>query len=138
MSDTNFFVVESSGQFQELLSVDLKRISIINFWAPWAEPCHEMNEVVKELAKKYPAALFLQVCNQKKSTYATSHVIYRQNQVEAEEQSDIAESFDIQVVPSFMILQVCAFIRLRKSYRSKFLVETIGSYSLGSYIRCRR
>ena len=64
MSDVNFFIVESPDKFKELLSADLKRISIINFWAPWAEPCREMNKVVQELAKKYPAALFLQVCIQ--------------------------------------------------------------------------
>jgi thiol-disulfide isomerase/thioredoxin len=55
--------VKSPEHFKELLSADLKRISIINFLAPWAEPCREMNEMVQELAKKYPAALFLQVCN---------------------------------------------------------------------------
>jgi len=62
MSNANFVEVGSPENFQKLLSTDLKRISIINFWAPWAEPCLKMNEVVKELAKKYPAALFLQVC----------------------------------------------------------------------------
>ena len=44
-----------------------------------------MNEVVVELAKKHPTLLCLQV--------------------EAEEQSDIAESFDIEAVPAFVILQ---------------------------------
>jgi thioredoxin-like negative regulator of GroEL len=107
MSNTNFYEVKSPEQFQELLSADLKRISIINFWAPWAEPCRQMNELVQELAKKYQAALFLQVCNRIKSIYTTSHVIYRQNQVEAEEQSVIAESFDIEAVPLVIILQVC-------------------------------
>ncbi|KAF8799056.1 glutaredoxin [Phlegmacium glaucopus] len=85
MSNGNLFEVSSSEHFKELLSADLKRISIINFWAPWAEPCHKMNELFKELANKNPAALFLQV--------------------EAEEQDDIAESFDIQAVPAFIILQ---------------------------------
>jgi len=32
--------------------------------------------------------------------------IYRLTQVEAEEQPDIAESFDIEAVPAFIILQV--------------------------------
>ncbi|KAF4596791.1 monothiol glutaredoxin grx4 [Pleurotus pulmonarius] len=81
----NFKVVESPTQFQELLSADLNRVSLINFWAPWAEPCHQMNEVVLELAKKYSQLLVLQV--------------------EAEEQSDIAESFDIEAVPAFIILR---------------------------------
>ena len=75
MSDTtNFFEVKSAEHFKELLSADLKRISITNFWAPWAEPCHKINELVKELAKKYPAALFLQVCDPIKRNYTTSHV----------------------------------------------------------------
>ncbi|KAF7424741.1 monothiol glutaredoxin grx4 [Pleurotus ostreatus] len=84
-SPANFKVVESPSQFQELLSADLNRVSLINFWAPWAEPCHQMNEVVLELAKKYSQLLVLQV--------------------EAEEQSDIAESFDIEAVPAFIILR---------------------------------
>lgn len=78
MSTENFFEVSSSERFKELLSTDLKRISIINFWAPWAEPCHKMNEVVKELAKKYPAALFLQVrTNLIKGVHIISYVTYR-------------------------------------------------------------
>ncbi|KAF8193329.1 glutaredoxin [Pholiota molesta] len=85
MSSSNFVEVTSPTHFQELLSKDLNRVSVINFWAPWAEPCKQMNEVAKELAVKYPAALFLQV--------------------EAEEQSDISESFDIEAVPSFIILR---------------------------------
>jgi len=60
-------------------------VSLINFWASWASPCAQMNTVVEELSKKYPQALVLQV--------------------EAEEQADIAESFDIEAVPTFLILQ---------------------------------
>lgn len=85
MSKTNFYDVTSPTEFQELLSADLNRVSVINFWAPWAEPCKQMNEVVKELSKKYQQTLFLQV--------------------EAEEQADIAESFDIEAVPTFIILR---------------------------------
>ncbi|PPR04812.1 hypothetical protein CVT24_007072 [Panaeolus cyanescens] len=85
MATTNYVEVTSSAHFQDLLNADLNRVSIINFWAPWAAPCQQMNDVTRELAKKYPAALFLQV--------------------EAEEQSEIAESFDIEAVPSFIILR---------------------------------
>lgn len=112
MSNANFFIVKSPEHLKELLSADLKRISIINFWAPWAkaaETCHKMNQMVQDLAEKFPAALFLQVRNPKKRVLI---LIYRHNQVEAEEQSDIADSFDIQVVPAFIILQVCGFIHL--------------------------
>lgn len=82
---TNFHEVSSPEHFQNLLSEDLSRISLINFWAPWAEPCKQMNEVVIELAKKYPQILVLQV--------------------DAEDQGDIAESFDIEAVPAFVILR---------------------------------
>jgi len=78
-------IVKSPDHFKSLLSADLTRVSLINFWAPWASPCHEMNTVVRELSKKYPQALVLQV--------------------EAEEQAGIAESFEIEAVPTFLILQ---------------------------------
>lgn len=58
---SNFHIVNSTEQFQGLLSEDLKRVSLLNFWAPWAAPCSQMNEVVLELAKKYPQLLVLQV-----------------------------------------------------------------------------
>jgi len=82
---SNFVEVTSPSHFQELLSVDLNRVSLINFWAPWAEPCKQMNEVVLELAKRHPHVLVLQV--------------------EAETQADIAESFEVEAVPSFLILR---------------------------------
>ena len=58
---SNLVDVESPDHFQELLSKDLQRISLISFWAPWAEPCKQMNQVVLELAKKYNEVLVLQV-----------------------------------------------------------------------------
>ncbi|KAI9457048.1 glutaredoxin [Boletus coccyginus] len=85
MSSTNIHTVDSADQFKELLSADLNRISLINFWASWAEPCKQMNEVVAELAKKHPKLLVLQV--------------------EAEEQTVISESFEIEAVPSIVLLR---------------------------------
>ncbi len=83
---SNLFQVQSSDQLKELLSKDLQRVSLLYFWAPWAEPCKQMTEVVTELSKKYPKLLALQI--------------------EAEEQSEISESFDIESVPTFIILRV--------------------------------
>jgi len=77
--------VNSPDHFRSLLSEDLQRVSLINFWAPWAAPCEKMNELVAELAIKYPELLTLQVA--------------------AEEQPDVAESFEIEAVPTFIILQ---------------------------------
>ncbi|KAJ6548647.1 thioredoxin-like protein [Mycena capillaripes] len=84
-STSNLVAVSDAPHFRSLLSADLTRVSLINFWAPWASPCTQMNAVVAELAKKHPGVLALNV--------------------EAEEQADIAESFDIEAVPSFVILR---------------------------------
>ncbi|KAI0090225.1 glutaredoxin [Irpex rosettiformis] len=81
----NAIAVTSPEHFQSVLSQDLQRISLINFWAPWAAPCTQMNEFVLELAKKYPQLLVLSV--------------------DAEQQEDISESFNIESVPTFVILQ---------------------------------
>jgi len=78
-------IVESPERLKDLLSADLNRVSLINFWAPWAKPCEQMNAIVEELSKKYPQVLVLQV--------------------QAEEQEDIAESFGIEAVPTFLILK---------------------------------
>ncbi|KIM53005.1 hypothetical protein SCLCIDRAFT_139924 [Scleroderma citrinum Foug A] len=83
---TNLVDVTSTEHFQGLLSAELERVSLISFWAPWAEPCKQMNEVVQELAKKYSAVLVLRV-------------------TEAESLSDISETFEINSVPSFVLLR---------------------------------
>jgi len=85
MTTQSDYQIQSTEQFQELLSEDLQRVSLLNFWAPWAEPCKQMNEVVVELARKYPTLLALHI--------------------EAETHSEIAESFDIESVPSFILLR---------------------------------
>ncbi|PWN41273.1 glutaredoxin [Ceraceosorus guamensis] len=82
---SNLVVVGSPEQFTSLMQEDLNRVSLLNFWAPWAEPCEQMNKVVEELAVKWPAVLVLQI--------------------EAEALPDISESFDIESVPSFVLLK---------------------------------
>ena len=58
---SNFVDVSSPEHFKELLSADLKRVSCLNFWAPWAEPCEAFTQAVKEQATKFPQVLFLNV-----------------------------------------------------------------------------
>jgi len=81
----NFHEVASVENFQTKMNADLGRVSVLNFWAPWAEPCKSMNQVFLELGKKYPKVLFLQI--------------------EAESLSEITESFDVESVPSFVLLR---------------------------------
>lgn len=63
MSSThdNVHIVTSPTHFKEILSKDLTRVSLIYFWAPWAEPCKQMNDFVAKLAKNYSELLVLQV-----------------------------------------------------------------------------
>jgi thiol-disulfide isomerase/thioredoxin len=138
-ASSNHIDVNSSGHFQELMGEDLTRLSVINFWAPWAAPCEQMNAVCLELANKYQQVLFLKACQPSSSsfillqsrpsffsrthpssvasilevphmsfitlslTFHTESLTF--TQVEAESQSEISESFDIEAVPSFLILR---------------------------------
>lgn len=58
---SNLVQVTSPEHFQELLSADLNRVSVLNFWASWAEPCEEFNKVIEDEAKKFEKLLFLNV-----------------------------------------------------------------------------
>lgn len=58
---SNLHDVTSPEHFKELLSADLNRVSCLNFWAPWAEPCAAFTEVVKGEASNFPSVLFLNV-----------------------------------------------------------------------------
>ncbi|KAI9067711.1 glutaredoxin [Trametes sanguinea] len=107
----NFHEVQSPEHFQALLSEDLNRVSLINFWAPWAEPCKQMNEVVLELAKKYPQVLVLQV--------------------EAETQSDISESFEVEAVPTFVILRGHTLLGRISGADAPALTEAIATHVRG-------
>ena len=60
---SNLVTINSPEHFQQVLSADLERVSVTNFWAPWAEPCKGMNDVVAELAKNNSKLLFLNVCD---------------------------------------------------------------------------
>ncbi|CAD6911632.1 unnamed protein product [Tilletia controversa] len=77
--------VTSSEHFTSLMEADLTRVSVLNFWAPWAEPCKLMNDVVSALANKHKNILFLNI--------------------EAEGQSEVADSFDVESVPTFVLLR---------------------------------
>lgn len=101
----NLVDIPNTSQFQELLSKDLKRISLIYFWTSWAEPCVQMNQVVEELAKAHPKLLALRV--------------------EAEEQADITDSFDINSVPTCLVIQGHALLARIEGGDAAQLTKTI-------------
>ncbi|KAJ3732388.1 glutaredoxin [Lentinula guzmanii] len=111
---SNHHEVTSPSQFQQLLSTDLKRVSVLNFWAAWAEPCKQINAVTIELAKKYPSILFLQI--------------------EAETQADIAESFDIESVPSLILLRGHTLLQRITGADAPALTSAVAKFATGSSV----
>ncbi|KAK7017334.1 monothiol glutaredoxin-4 [Favolaschia claudopus] len=112
-STSNLITVTSPTHFQSLLSADLTRVSLINFWAPWAAPCAQMNDVVAELAKKHhPRLLVLNV--------------------EAEEQADIAESFEVEAVPAFVVLRGHTLLARISGADAPALTQAIATHVSGS------
>lgn len=61
MSANNLVQINSPEHFKDLLSADLNRVSCLNFWAPWAEPCVAFNSAVEKEAGQFPSVLFLNV-----------------------------------------------------------------------------
>jgi thiol-disulfide isomerase/thioredoxin len=54
--------IETLEQFQDFIkSAGPNQVVALNFWAPWAAPCKQMNQVFAELSLKYPSVKFAQV-----------------------------------------------------------------------------
>lgn len=81
----NLVTITSPDMFTGLMKQDLNRVTVLNFWAPWAQPCEPMIAAIAQLAPKYPHVLFMSI--------------------EAEEQPDVSESFDIEAVPTVVLLR---------------------------------
>src|SRR6266702_4111269 len=69
------------------VSLQTSNAYLLYFWVPSAQPCKQMIEVVEELAQKYPSLFLLHL--------------------EAETNPEFSESFDIESIPSFIVLRVC-------------------------------
>jgi len=106
---SNLVTINSPEHFQEVLSADLERVSVTNFWAPWAEPCKAMHDVVDELAKKYSKILFLNV--------------------DADQLPDISESFGVESVPHFIVLKGHGLLGRVAGADTKALTDIIEKHS---------
>ncbi|EIM23943.1 putative thioredoxin [Wallemia mellicola CBS 633.66] len=104
--------VQSPEEFQDILSNNLNSLSVLNFWAPWAEPCQQMNQVTKELAEKYTNVVFLQI--------------------EAESLPDISETFDIEAVPSFILLRGHTLLERISGANAALLAQSVSKHALNS------
>ncbi|GAA5884738.1 hypothetical protein JCM16303_005253 [Sporobolomyces ruberrimus] len=106
---SNHVKIDSPEHFQELLSVDLERVSVLYFRADWAEPCKTMDVVVEELAKRHSSVLFLSI--------------------EAEALPDISESFEVDAVPYFILLRGHTLLTRLSGAQPSVLSSAIKSHS---------
>jgi thiol-disulfide isomerase/thioredoxin len=54
--------ITSPDHFQQFIQkAGPDTLVALNFWAPWASPCEQMNRVFAELAQTYPTVTFAQV-----------------------------------------------------------------------------
>ncbi|KAI9598854.1 glutaredoxin [Syncephalis fuscata] len=76
--------ITSEDQLHSLLTSKTAGVSVVNFWAAWAQPCKQMNEVFADLSTQYKLQFI---------------------QVEAEKYPEVSEGFDIEAVPTFIFIR---------------------------------
>ncbi|CAG8661887.1 9956_t:CDS:2 [Funneliformis caledonium] len=81
--DNNLLELTSEDELKKLINQSEGSVIILDFWATWAQPCSQMNEVFTELASKNASLKF----------------------VDAEKFSELSESFEIAAVPTFIFLK---------------------------------
>lgn len=83
--------ITTDDQWEDLLtSTPASTLLIVSFHAPWAAPCAQMATVLSTLASEYPVA---------------EPPITRWASVNAEELSDISESYDVTAVPFLVLMR---------------------------------
>ncbi|KAJ3169249.1 Glutaredoxin 3 [Geranomyces variabilis] len=107
MSKHNVNDVTSDEHFDRLLAD--RSVSALNFWASWAEPCKDMNEVFEELSRKYPAISFIKL--------------------EAENYPDVSEKYEIAAVPTFIIVKNGAIATRIEGANAPALTAAVEKYA---------
>lgn len=104
----------------------------VYFWAPWCQPCKQLDEVFAELAKDSQQAAFIRVrCDwngiSKTFPPCTSGTRYCPVcciQVEAEEVPDITDRYSVTVVPFFLVIKVSPAFYPRLGLSQHHLLST--------------
>ncbi|KAG2174526.1 hypothetical protein INT44_006789 [Umbelopsis vinacea] len=107
---SNLIELSSDAEFQK--NVETSNVPVVlNFWASWAEPCKQMNDVFKELADKFPAVKFVQI--------------------EAENFPDISEQFEVESVPSFIVVKNNKAVSRVEGAKAAELANAVAKYAKG-------
>ena len=61
---SNIIDITSDAQFSDLITKK-DAVLVLDFWASWAEPCKQMNDVITELAGKFSSLQFVKVTYRK-------------------------------------------------------------------------
>ena len=98
--------LKSAKELEELGS--FKGLVVVHFWAPWSQPCKQMNEAMEDLAKEYVKVKFFKVRSViSTETGLSSHRLsYHLVQVEAEEFAELSLKYEVAAVPTFIFLKV--------------------------------
>jgi Grx4 family monothiol glutaredoxin len=73
------------GSDLESLCGSYRGLVVVHFWAPWSQPCKQMNDVMVELAEEHPGVRFIRV--------------------EAEEFPEVSLKHKVVAVPTFIYLK---------------------------------
>jgi len=79
--------VANEDELKKLMAENKGCLFALHFWASWAAQCEQMNDVLQELAKD------------------TKLVHVRFIKVEAEELPDLCETYEVEAVPTFILLK---------------------------------
>ncbi|OZJ03447.1 hypothetical protein BZG36_03178 [Bifiguratus adelaidae] len=99
--------ISSDRQFAD--TIKSTEVAVLDFWAPWAAPCEQMNDVFAELATKFSTLKFLKI--------------------EAEQFPDISESFEIAAVPSFIFVKHGKIVERVEGAKAAELTRSVEKYS---------
>ena len=59
--EENIIQIKDDDDFEKKLKEYGKKLLILDFGASWCGPCKLLDGVIKEIAKKYPNAIFLKI-----------------------------------------------------------------------------
>ncbi|GAB5585213.1 glutaredoxin [Umbelopsis nana] len=107
---SNLIELSDDTEFQKRIGTSNAPV-VLNFWASWAEPCKQMNDVFQELSAKFSALTFIQI--------------------EAENFPEISEQFEIESVPSFVILKNKNVVTKVEGAKAAELSNAVAKYAKG-------